>query len=265
MEEQSLNYSWRPNTEIVLGGYPGETVGVIPSDPIWVDSTADMGSGTFQCFYRDSTQVAKDCVSTRVLVTGQDAWTVEVEPDNTLVFRVSTTISSIVRDDKRETCGTIPPRDGLLWDYLIRLRRYENGPVLWASGPVYIGAQETIASDITLGSYTFRLPPGGGATFSSLFLTNDYAAKPDDPDEKYHDHFRIGIEFRNNLPAIYRPGKIWDGGEWLSHNRSAGTRKIWDGKRWEVLETFNGPAGSGNAPTIWNGTRHQNMRRIGKE
>lgn len=260
-----LNYSWKPNTTIVLGGYEGESVGVIPSNPSWVDSTAPTGEGAFSCFYRDSTQVEKDCVSTRVVVSGRDVWHVTAEPDNTLVFNVATIIDSVVRDDKRETCGTIPPRNGLLWDYLIRLRRSESGPILWDSGPVYIGAQETIASRINLGSYTFRLAPGSGATFSSLFLQNDYAARPTDPDEKYHDHFKIGIEFRNNLPAVYRPGQLWNGSEWLSHNRPAGTRKLWAGTGWKVLETYDGPTGSNVPPTIWNGNRNQNMRRIGKE
>lgn len=265
-EERTPNYSWRPSTEILVGGYPGEGVGVIPANPAWATSTAKTGTGYFSCYYHDSSTVQKDCVSTQVTVDGYDAWTIDVEPDNSLLVKVATVITSIVRGNKREECGTLPPRlpDGT-WDFIIKLSRSQTSPTLWTSSPLYIGEEKTILTNFNLGSYTYRIPPGGGASQYSLYLRNDNAKYAGNPDPKYHDIFQMGIEFRNNLPAIYRPGQLWNGSEWLSHNRSTGTRKIWAGAGWKVLETYDGPAGSNAPPTIWDGSRNQNMRRIGKE
>lgn len=63
----------------------------------------------------------------------------------------------------------------------------------------------------------------------------------------------------------YRPGQIWSGTEWLSHNRANGTRRLWTRTGWQELRTANGPSGSNEPPCIWDGSRQQNMRRIGAQ
>ena len=63
----------------------------------------------------------------------------------------------------------------------------------------------------------------------------------------------------------YRPGKIWSGNEWLSHNRSAGFEKIYTSStNTREMRTENGGVGIGNPPLIYSG-RWLNQRKIGKE
>lgn len=64
----------------------------------------------------------------------------------------------------------------------------------------------------------------------------------------------------------YVPGKIWNGSDWLSHNRTGGDLKIYDGTSWNgPLKTYGGGVVSGNPPTIHNGSSWFNQRLIGTE
>lgn len=66
------------------------------------------------------------------------------------------------------------------------------------------------------------------------------------------------------LDYDYRPGAIWDGSSWQSHNRSNGATSVWDGSGWKTMRTINGDgATTGDPPYIYNGFNWANMRRIG--
>lgn len=258
-------YSWAPSSKIISDGYEGEDVNTIPSNPTPTITTATSGQSTFQCYYRDSS-IEKNCCSTRVLITGHDEWEVSgVDQYNVLLLQVHTIVDSIVRDDKIETCGTLPPPSpNGYWLYNIFIGRNADNKKLVVQNS-YIAGLGTLAKNIDLGYYTLRIAPGTGTSRNSLYVQND-AVKwvgPDDP--KYHDIFQMGIQFTNLLPVVYRPGEVWNGSTYLSHNRSAGARNIWTGAAWQECTTSNGPTGSNNPPTIWNGTRNQNMRLIGQE
>lgn len=106
---------------------------------------------------------------------------------------------------------------------------------------------------------TFTLPLMGSPTQPVLIYTHSGANSATDYNWLSHEVWAELFNFD------YRPGQIWNGSEWLSHNRNTGTRQLWAGENWKTLYTSNGPTGSNEAPTIWNGSRNQNMRRIGKE
>lgn len=106
---------------------------------------------------------------------------------------------------------------------------------------------------------TFTLPLTGNPTQPVLIYTHSGANSSTDYNWLSHEVWAELFNFD------YRPGKIWNGTEWLSHNRVGGARSLWTGSDWKNLVTANGPAGSNEPPTIWNGSRNQNMRRIGKE
>ena len=64
----------------------------------------------------------------------------------------------------------------------------------------------------------------------------------------------------------YIPGKIWNGSDWLSHNRlTNGHAKIYTGSAWSAdMKTIDGDGTTtGNPPYIYNGTNFANMRLIG--
>lgn len=66
------------------------------------------------------------------------------------------------------------------------------------------------------------------------------------------------------LDFDYRPGAIYDGTTWQSHNRSGGARDIYNGSSWSTLRTIDGGVGTGNPPSIANNTGWVNQRRIGQ-
>lgn len=64
----------------------------------------------------------------------------------------------------------------------------------------------------------------------------------------------------------YRPGAILNSnGEWVSHNRGAGTSHIYTGTQWSEMTTTDGNSSSGNPPAINDGSKWANMDKIGKE
>lgn len=61
----------------------------------------------------------------------------------------------------------------------------------------------------------------------------------------------------------YRPGKIWDGSAWQSHNRPSGAANVYNGSTWNTMRTVDGGAGTGNPPSIRYSSDWKNMRKIG--
>ena len=79
------------------------------------------------------------------------------------------------------------------------------------------------------------------------------------------DEFTVGLLIDNpNLPD-YRPGKIYNGSNWMSHNRAAGFEKInTSASTTREMRTQDGGVGTGNPPTIYNGT-YLNQRLSGSQ
>ncbi len=67
------------------------------------------------------------------------------------------------------------------------------------------------------------------------------------------------------LDFDYRPGAIYNDSNWMSHNRSNGDRRIYDGSNWKELRTIDGGVGTNNPPSIYNGNRWVNQRRVGQD
>lgn len=64
----------------------------------------------------------------------------------------------------------------------------------------------------------------------------------------------------------YRPGAVWGGSAWLSHNRSSGAADVRTASAWQTMRTVDGGTSSGNPPEIWHSSSsRKNMRRVGQE
>lgn len=253
------NYQWRRHFNLISGGYVGEEVGVIPDDQSWQTTDNLSGSVTAEYYYRDS-DIGQNANSTRVVVTVKDDWTASISSRNRLTLNVTTTITSIRRDDSRGSGGGGVNRN-------IYIRRYNGGPIIWSvSDPTTYTHQ--IASNINLGNYTITLEPGQDATGQSIYfrsVTNGYDNVP--PPSAFVDEIAMGVQFKNILPADYRPGAIRDGGgTWWSHNRDGGEVHILTGSgTWREERTIAGGEDSDNPPSIRTNSKWVNQRLIGKE
>ena len=64
----------------------------------------------------------------------------------------------------------------------------------------------------------------------------------------------------------YRPGKVLNANSsWMSHQRSGGAAKIYNGSAWNQMDTIDGGTGTNNPPTIKHSSGWKNQRRIGTE
>lgn len=109
-------------------------------------------------------------------------------------------------------------------------------------------------------SFSITIPPQSTSTAASVHYYSRWTGGTYDPDE-----FTVGLIVTNpNLPD-YRPGKIWNGSAWVSHNRSAGFEKInTSPSTTREMRTQDGGEGTGNPPTIYN-SAWKNQRKIGNE
>ena len=252
-------YNWRTSSRIISGGYTGEGVGVIPPDTGWRTTSATSGSTSAEYYYHDS-DVMNDANSTRVVVGITEAWTAEIDDQNYLTITLTTTITSIRRDQKQGNPGS-----GLR---NIFIRREAGGPVLWSKSNDAINTNHTIlVNPISLGTYTFTLAPGQNLSRGSVYFRNNVYGHDSDPVPSiYVDEMWLGTEFRNPLPKDYIPGKIWDTSDWMSHNRPTdGHAKIYNGSAWgSDRKTVDGGTGTGNPPEIWHSSSSKkNIRKIG--
>lgn len=113
-------------------------------------------------------------------------------------------------------------------------------------------------------SFSITVPPLTTSTAASIHYFNQWTQGGSDPSYQ-PDEFTVGLIVTNpNLPD-YRPGKIWDGSTWKSHNRVAGFEKInTSPSTTKEMRTQDGGVGTGNPPTIYNAT-WKNQRKIGSE
>lgn len=242
--------------EILQGGYPGEATGVSPADSDWHTTDQLTGSSTHTYYYHDS-GCGNDNNSSLVEVNITDSWTASFDNRNNLTMTVHTVVNSIVRSaysGNPNACGTILVR--------IHLKRESGGSDVAvypsADGWMNMATYGTIASNVDLGTYSFTLAPGQELSRGTLYLYNDAASG-------YDDEFEMGIFFKNIMPADYRPGKIWDGSRWMSHNRDDGAANIRNTTSPVEMRTFNGGEASDNPPYIRHENSAKNMRLIGQE
>lgn len=253
------NYQYRAQFVIVEGGYPGETTGVTPSDDNWHTTSATTGSATHTYYYNDST-CASNANSSRTKVNITDSWTVNIDEHNNMSVSVHTVINSIVRESYQgdpNSCAS-----NIVADLIIR--RQSGGTILARYNDQNFGTYGTVASNIDLGTYTFTLAPGQDANRSTVHYTNDAHFVGGGQEGLYDDVFRMGITFKNILPADYRPGATLNS-VWLSHERTGGKAHILtSGGTWREMRTNNGLTESDNPPSIYT-TKWMNQRKIGKE
>ena len=108
------------------------------------------------------------------------------------------------------------------------------------------------------GSFSITVPPRTTATTASIHYFNKSVGYTYQPDE-----FTVGLIIENPNWPDYRPGKIYDGSNWQSHNRAAGFEKIYtSSSTTREMRTQNGGVDTGNPPTIYN-SDWKNQRKIG--
>lgn len=147
------------------------------------------------------------------------------------------------------------------------IRRQAGGTILARYDNQNFGTYGTIASNIDLGTYTFTLAPGQDANRSTVHYTNDAHYTGGSQEGLYDDVFRMGVTFKNILPADYRPGATLDSSSvWQSHERTGGKAHILtSGGTWLEMRTVDAPTGLGNPPSIRKNNAWYNMAKLGKE
>lgn len=255
------NYQYRAQFVIVEGGYPGETTGVSPADDSWHTTDVASGSATHDYYYNDST-CASNANSSRTTVRITDSWTVDIDEHNNMNVTVHTVIDSISRaayQGNPNSCA-----NNIVTDIIVR--RYSGGPILARYDNQNFTTYGTVASNVDLGTYTFTLAPGQDANRSTVHYTNDAHFTGGGQEGLYDDVFRMGITFKNILPADYRPGATLDSSSvWQSHERTGGKAHILtSGGTWSEMRTVDGLVASDNPPSIYT-TKWMNQRKIGKE
>lgn len=281
-------YEWSAALTVESGGYVGEAIsieqngvvlfeGAVDNPPQtidtgWTRTSTLSGSGTYTYTYRDS-DLGQNARSTKVSVTVRDEWTVSFNSHNYMTVNVDTTLVSA----DRTVIGSISNVDRHLW-----MRRY-------AEGSNYLdildnaSTAHNIASNISLGSYSFVLAPGENATRASVYWRNtSHGYEGLSIPNIYTDILGVGIHFRNILPKDYRPGatlktsnKYWptNDGAWWSHNRTNGACHVLTadgGSRWQECRTLGGDEGDrGNPPLILLAddvdNQWRNQKLLGKE
>lgn len=256
------NYQYRAQFVIVEGGYPGETTGVSPADDSWHTTDVATGSATHDYYYNDST-CASNANSSRTTVRITDSWTVDIDEHNNMNVTVHTVIDSISRaayQGNPNSCAS-----NIVTDIIIR--RYSGGPVLARYNNQNFTTYGTVVSNVDLGTYTFTLAPGQDANRSTVHYTNDAHYTGGGQEGLYDDVFRMGITFKNILPADYRPGATLDSSSvWQSHERTGGKAHILtSGGTWREMRTVGSPTDLGNPPSIRKNDAWYNMAKLGKE
>lgn len=254
------NYQYRAQMVIVEGGYPGEEPGVNPPDTSWHTTSATSGSATHTYYYNDST-CSSNANSSRTSVDITDSWTVDIDEHNNMTVTVHTVINSIVRSAYQGDPNACA--NNIVTDIIIR--RQAGGTVLARYNNQNFATYTTVASNVDLGTTTFTLAPGQNLNRSTVHYTNDAHFTGGGQEGLYDDVFRMGITFRNILPADYRPGATLNS-VWLSHDRTGGKAHILtSGGTWREMRTVGSPTDLGNPPSIRKNDAWYNMAKLGKE
>lgn len=257
-------YQWKTDSTIISGGYPNEPHGVINGSTDWQTTTNLTGSTTAEYYFRDSAS-SSNSNSSRVVVSITESWTASISSTNYLTITLQTTIDSIRRDDIVGSPGT----GGSPYRTMFA-RREAGGTNLWTtSGDDITTAHTILGSPLVLSEYSFTLAPGESASRGSIFFRSNVQGHDSDATPSiYVDEMWLGTHFLNPMPKDYIPGKIWNGSDWMSHNRATnGHAKIYTGSAWSAdMKTVDGDGvTTGNPPYIYNGTNFANMRLIGTD
>ena len=189
-----------------------------------------------------------------------DTWTASVDEHNKLYINVHSVINSIVRSAYQGDPNACA--NNILVDIIIS--RIQGGATIARYNNLNFATYGTIASNIDCGSYTMALDPGQSATRTPLLYTNDAHYTGGGQEGLYDDIMRMGLTFKNILPADYRPGATLNS-VWLSHERTGGKAHILtSGGTWKEMRTVDGLTASDNPPSIYT-TKWMNQRKIGKE
>lgn len=269
-------YEWSAALTVQSGGFVGELItieenghvlfsGAVDNPPQtidtgWIRTSNYSGSGTYTYTYRDS-DIADNNNSTKVSITVRDSWTVSINSRNYMTVVVDTTLISA----DRTLIGSISNTNRHLWmkreaDGASYLDIVDNG-----------STTHNIASNISLGSYSFTLSPGENATRASIYWRNTTSGYENVPIPNiYTDILGVGIHFRNILPKDYRPGASLDTNTsvWKSHNRENGACHVLKNSTWQECRTVGGDEGEkGNPPLMLraaDANSWYNQRLLGK-
>lgn len=251
-------YQWKTDAVLISGGYPGEETGILTGSTDWVTTEATSGTSSAEYYFRDSAS-ASNANSSRVVVAVEDSWEASVDNRNNLTVTVTTTVTSIRRDDIRGTpaYGGSPYRD-------MFIRREQGGAILWqVQNDDITTAHSILSSPLTLQRYSFTLAPGEMASRGSIhFRANVDGYDTTPTPSAYVDEMWLGANFRNILPKDYRPGQRKVNGTWMSLNRNGG---VCDRKGYGEMRAENGGVGTDNPPSRKQSGTWYNQKLIGKE
>lgn len=250
---------YKENLTKISGGYSGEGTGSSGVVQNWTDTTGDSGTSNVTYYYHDSAQ-SSDSNSTKVEVNITDTWTAVRDNKNYYRITVTTRINSITRTKKGNPSA---------YSVYMFARREKGGSNIWTSGGcVNAAVSGTNATNINMGTTTIVLPPGQStaAHGTVYFRSNTCGHNNAKPPSIYVDEFWLGVNFRNTLPPDYRPGKTWNGVDWLSHNRSSGAANVRNGSNsWTEMRTVGNGALENNPPYIRYTDDWRTQREIGTE
>lgn len=253
-------YKWKADTT-----YQSDTslsYGVIPSSHTgWQTAQTGPQSGSWTYWYRDANVsgpggVWSDANSSRVAISLTESWTASIDTRNNLTITITTTINSVVRDDLRGSNSNTPGRN-------ITIYREQGGAAALSLTDSQLASAHTIWSGPqTLDQYTFTLAPGQSLQRSSLYLHNQTSGMSS------YDDIWFGVLFLNDLPAVAIPHAVLgsNGTTWLSHNRTGGDLRLWNGSRWsDNLENTGWGEDYGDPPSVMKDNKWLNARVLGKE
>lgn len=273
------NYEWSAALTVVSGGYVGELIsieqngtvlfsGAVDNPPQTIDTgwrrtSTTSGDETFTYTYRDSDRKDNNNC-TKVSVTMRDQWSVSFNNRNYMTVTVTSTLISAVRT----LIGSISNVDRHIW------MSREAGGHNYLNIVDPASTSHTIASNISLGSFSFTLAPGENATRATIYWRNTNAGHESDPIPNiYTDILNLGIHFRNILPRDHRVGASLDTntGVWKSHNRVNGACHLVTNTQTMALHEMRNVGdgtNKGDPPLILKGSSGSDwydQRNIGKE
>lgn len=232
--------------------------GVSPNDQMnWQTANAGVGgSGTWTYWYRDSNTTYAgyfvDSLSSRAAYNVTQTWTSSIDSRNNLTISITTVINSIVRDDIRGSDQNTPGRN-------ITVYKENGGSPIISVTDNQVATAHTISGSVNFGTYTFTLAPGENLTKNTLFIHNQVVGGAS------FDNIWAGVQFLNPLPAETIPHAIrGSSSSWLSHNRTNGDLRMWNGSRWtDNLANTGGGEDYGDPPSVYKNNKWLNARTFG--
>lgn len=192
-------YQWRAKADFKsnVGDDTLLTSGAIPAtQENW--QTANIGedapgSGQWGYYFHDANVSVggyyTDANASRVLFTISQTWRTSVDQQNNLTVTISSTISSIVRDNAVGINQNTPGRH-------IQMYQQAGASPVFDYTDLYVAENHSIlTTPIVLDNYSFTLPPGENKERSALFVHNQTVGYP------WYDEVWVGVTFRNTLPA----------------------------------------------------------------